>query len=191
MDESPRDPTNPQRPAPACCHGGVGGGGGEVYFSGTVLGSPKLTQAEEAGRQESNKEVSIDPQGTVSTFPNQVLGVGLESIQPSWPRANISRPPSALRPLPVIFPTRSLLAVFPGLLFQFRGPLCVLNFKETLSPQVQCYITSWTLQMALLKGVCSNEGGPGRFFVIPRPLWSNKIALGVWIKLLSINPEIF
>lgn len=97
------------------------GRGRGVYFSGTVLGSPKLTEAAEAGRRAIKK--FPDPQGTVITFPNQVLGVGLESSQPSWLKANTSRPPST-PPLPLagVFPTRSLLTVCLGSYSNFKAP---------------------------------------------------------------------
>lgn len=101
-------------------------------------------------RANSRSKVS-KPSGDVITFPNQVLEVGLWlPTFLAWGHTFQSSPhPSAPSPH---LPNQKLVNCFPVLLFQFQGPLCVLNFKESLFQWVQC-CDKWKLQRALLKMV--------------------------------------
>ena len=81
-------------------------------------GSPNTARAAGAG----GRAVKFpDPRGC-----NHILqpGAGRQAcgFQPSWPEARVSRLPSTLELLPIIFPTRSLLTVFLCFYPDFKAP---------------------------------------------------------------------
>lgn len=135
-----------------CCHGA----GDEGLLFWNHFGEPKADTGSRS-KHKGNKGVSRSA-GDCNHIPQPGAG-SRATVNPTFLaggqhfQASFHSTPPCRH-----LPNQKLVNCFPGLLFQFQGPLCVLNFKETLSPQVQCYITSWTLQIALLKVVCSNEG---------------------------------
>lgn len=152
-ESSKTQPHHRQPPAPASCHGE---GTGSLLFWNR-FGEPKADRGSRS-RQEGNKEVSRSA-GDCNHIPQPGAG-SRARVKPTFLaegqhfQASFHSATAACRRRP----NQKLVNCLPGLLFQFQGPLRVLNFKETLSPQVQCYITSWTPRTPLLKVVCSNEG---------------------------------